>query len=90
MPSDYANGIKNLYFCRQIIDNAKLYTIPVIVDPKGRDYESYRGATAITPNRHEAIEACDLIESESNNVDIVDLISACERLCSVLNLIFLC
>ncbi|TIP98021.1 MAG: bifunctional heptose 7-phosphate kinase/heptose 1-phosphate adenyltransferase, partial [Mesorhizobium sp.] len=30
---------------------------PVLVDPKGRDYACYSGATAITPNRKELGEA---------------------------------
>jgi len=32
--------------------------VPTLVDPKGRDYSKYRGATIITPNRKEAFEAC--------------------------------
>jgi D-beta-D-heptose 7-phosphate kinase/D-beta-D-heptose 1-phosphate adenosyltransferase len=27
--------------------------LPVLVDPKGRDFRKYAGATALTPNRHE-------------------------------------
>ena len=27
---------------------------PIVVDPKGRDYRKYRGATLVTPNVHEA------------------------------------
>ena len=30
---------------------------PVVVDPKGRDYSIYRGATLITPNRQELADA---------------------------------
>ncbi|TGS35757.1 bifunctional heptose 7-phosphate kinase/heptose 1-phosphate adenyltransferase, partial [bacterium M00.F.Ca.ET.180.01.1.1] len=30
---------------------------PVLVDPKGRDYARYAGATAVTPNREELGEA---------------------------------
>jgi len=33
---------------------------PVLVDPKGKDYRKYAGATMVTPNQREAEEACDL------------------------------
>lgn len=33
---------------------------PVVVDPKGRDYERYRGADVLTPNRNELSEASGL------------------------------
>jgi D-beta-D-heptose 7-phosphate kinase/D-beta-D-heptose 1-phosphate adenosyltransferase len=36
-----------------VIDEARRLGKRVIVDPKGQDYTSYRGATVITPNRRE-------------------------------------
>lgn len=41
----------------------------VLVDPKGKDYSKYRGASVITPNRREAAEACNL---EENGLDFVE------------------
>ena len=35
---------------RSVIDVAKADDTPVIVDPKGRDYARYAGATLLTPN----------------------------------------
>jgi D-beta-D-heptose 7-phosphate kinase/D-beta-D-heptose 1-phosphate adenosyltransferase len=32
----------------------------LVVDPKGRDFARYRGASVVTPNRREAGEACSL------------------------------
>jgi D-beta-D-heptose 7-phosphate kinase/D-beta-D-heptose 1-phosphate adenosyltransferase len=40
-----------------VIDAANRAKKPVIVDPKGRDYSIYRGATLITPNRQELAAA---------------------------------
>ena len=49
--SDYGKGV--LRDIDQIIDAAKEKGIKVLVDPKGRDFARYRGASVITPNRHE-------------------------------------
>jgi D-beta-D-heptose 7-phosphate kinase/D-beta-D-heptose 1-phosphate adenosyltransferase len=49
--SDYAKGA--LQDVPAIILAARAAGKPVIVDPKGSDFEKYRGATLITPNLHE-------------------------------------
>ena len=46
--SDYAKGA--LQDVPSLINAAKSKGKPVIVDPKGSDFEKYRGATLITPN----------------------------------------
>jgi D-beta-D-heptose 7-phosphate kinase/D-beta-D-heptose 1-phosphate adenosyltransferase len=55
--SDYAKGVLSAILCRQIIDAGRGRGIPVVVDPKGRDYQRYARATAITPNLLEAAQA---------------------------------
>lgn len=49
--SDYGKG--GLDHIVQMIACAKARKIPVLIDPKGSDYERYRGASIITPNRAE-------------------------------------
>ena len=49
--SDYNKG--TLSDIRTLIEAAQLARKPVIIDPKGSDFEKYRGATLITPNRSE-------------------------------------
>lgn len=49
--SDYGKG--TLQNHQQLIQIAKKYHIPVLVDPKGNDFSIYRGATLLTPNLHE-------------------------------------
>ena len=39
---------------------AKKAGIPVIVDPKGKDYSKYKGASFLTPNKREALDACGM------------------------------
>ncbi len=48
--SDYAKGSLDP---AAWIKKAQSESIPVIVDPKGHDFEKYRGATVVTPNRAE-------------------------------------
>ena len=81
--SDYAKGLLGESICQQIITQCNTQKIPVIVDPKGRDYSKYMGATALTPNKKETAEACD------TNVNDPDLISKAESLKNCLNLTFL-
>jgi D-beta-D-heptose 7-phosphate kinase/D-beta-D-heptose 1-phosphate adenosyltransferase len=51
--SDYAKGVLTPRLCQAIIAAARTKGVPVLVDPKGTDWERYRGATCITPNRSE-------------------------------------
>ena len=55
--SDYAKGALTPGVIRAVIDAANQLKKPVVVDPKGRDYGIYRGATVITPNRQELADA---------------------------------
>jgi rfaE bifunctional protein kinase chain/domain len=52
--SDYGKG--GLTHIPQMIDLARRAGKSVLVDPKGRDYGRYAGATVITPNRTELAE----------------------------------
>lgn len=55
--SDYAKGVLSRWVCADVISRCRFKGIPVVVDPKGRDYGRYTGATAITPNQTEAGQA---------------------------------
>ena len=49
--SDYAKGA--LASVQQMIQLARKAGVPVLIDPKGTDFERYRGATLLTPNLSE-------------------------------------
>lgn len=51
--SDYDKGVLTEEVCQRAIRNAHQRGIPVLVDPKQRDYARYRGATTICPNLRE-------------------------------------
>lgn len=52
--SDYAKGLLTAEYCAALIDACREKCLPVIVDPKSRDFARYRGCSVITPNLHEA------------------------------------
>lgn len=58
--SDYAKGLLTDRVLSELIAEARRMDKPVLVDPKGKNYFKYRGATLLTPNRREAAEACNL------------------------------
>jgi D-beta-D-heptose 7-phosphate kinase / D-beta-D-heptose 1-phosphate adenosyltransferase len=52
--SDIDKGMLTRAVLRALIDGAQARGIPVIIDPRRTaDFSIYRGATALTPNRHE-------------------------------------
>ncbi|XSG76476.1 D-glycero-beta-D-manno-heptose-7-phosphate kinase [Herpetosiphon llansteffanensis] len=51
--SDYAKGVLTEQVCQYVIQQARRYNIPVVVDPKGINYQRYAQASVITPNLQE-------------------------------------
>jgi D-glycero-beta-D-manno-heptose-7-phosphate kinase len=62
--SDYGKG--GLAHIEQMIARARQHGKPVLVDPKGDDYERYRNATVLTPNRSEFREVVGRWKSEED------------------------
>ena len=58
--SDYAKGVLSDVVIGAAIAAAHAKGVPVIVDPKRRTFEAYRGATLVTPNRLELAAATGL------------------------------
>ena len=61
--SDYGKG--GLADISRMIEHARVRGTPVLVDPKGEDYQRYRGATLLTPNRAEFREVAGRWRSEA-------------------------
>ena len=51
--SDYAKGVLTDRVLSEVIRLSQEIHVPVVVDPKGRDFSRYEGATLITPNAKE-------------------------------------
>ncbi|MCC6598812.1 MAG: D-glycero-beta-D-manno-heptose-7-phosphate kinase [Alphaproteobacteria bacterium] len=78
--SDYGKGFLQPDFLAGIIAQARAAGLPVVVDPKGRDFSIYRGADVITPNKKELSEAAgDLPVNSDEEVCIASagLIESC-------------
>jgi len=52
--SDYGKGVLTPAVIRAAVAAGRAAGVPVVVDPKGRDYSIYRGVDLLTPNREEA------------------------------------
>jgi D-beta-D-heptose 7-phosphate kinase/D-beta-D-heptose 1-phosphate adenosyltransferase len=61
--SDYAKG--TLSRAAELIGACRAARLPVFVDPKGTDFERYRGAFALTPNRAELEAVVGPCETEA-------------------------
>ena len=58
--SDYAKGLCSKELLQPIFKILKQRRIPVLCDPKGKDFAKYRGVNVITPNLREAQDASDI------------------------------
>ena len=54
---DYGKGMITPEILTPIVKQAKRFKKPILVDPKEKHFSYYRGVTAITPNRREALSA---------------------------------
>ena len=73
--SDYGKGVIDDALAAALIDLARAAQRPVVVDPKGRDYGKYRGATLLTPNRLELALATGMPTEKDDEV-----VAACRKL----------
>ncbi|MHA1151532.1 MAG: D-glycero-beta-D-manno-heptose 1-phosphate adenylyltransferase [Alphaproteobacteria bacterium] len=77
--SDYGKGVLEAETLTALIAAATAAGCPVVVDPKGRDYGIYRGATLVTPNQRELHEASGLPTSSDEDVALAaqEIIDSC-------------
>lgn len=64
--SDYGKGA--LVSVPRMIEIANEAGVPVLIDPKGTDFEKYRGASLLTPNMSEFEAVVGKVESEDDLV----------------------
>lgn len=64
--SDYAKGVCSPSLCRALILACRNASIPLVVDPKGAQWQKYQGAYLVTPNVKELGEACRKPVSNDN------------------------
>lgn len=66
--SDYDKGVINTESAELIIKEAARQGIPVIVDPKKKDWTMYRGAYLLTPNLKEFKEICHRLQLDDSDM----------------------
>lgn len=67
--------VEDRYLLKEVIGLARSRGIFVVVDPKGRDFRKYRGANALTPNRHETEVACGFsLEGEARLQEAMEVL----------------
>lgn len=67
--SDYAKGVINPVVFDACIKAAQANDIPVLVDPKSKDFSIYAGASLIKPNASELAAASGLPTASDSDVD---------------------
>ena len=65
--SDYDKGVVTPRILSEVLP-AAYGRIPVLVDPKIRNFDSYRPATLVTPNHHEALSLTNLEEDSDDSL----------------------
>jgi len=65
--SDYAKGA--LKHVQTFIQKAKAANLPVLIDPKGANFERYRGATLLTPNMSEFELVAGKVKNEDDLIE---------------------
>ncbi len=82
--SDYAKGVLTEEVCQRTIQIARQHRIPVLADPKQRDFSRYRGATTICPNLNELSIATGISRQSTD-----ELLTAGQKLVSTFDLEYL-
>jgi D-glycero-beta-D-manno-heptose-7-phosphate kinase len=65
--SDYDKGVVTQRILGEILDVA-YQRVPVLIDPKIRNFPYYRPATLITPNHHEALRMANMEEDSDDGL----------------------
>jgi rfaE bifunctional protein kinase chain/domain len=68
--SDYGKGVLTPGVMRELISAARAAGVPVVIDPKGTDYEKYRGATLVKPNQLEAGQVLNRVLRTHEQIDL--------------------
>jgi len=67
--SDYDKGVVNADSMAFILAEAARHKVPVIIDPKKKDWTMYKGAHMVTPNLKEFKEICHRLQLDDADLD---------------------
>ncbi|OKP80715.1 hypothetical protein A3844_26905 [Paenibacillus helianthi] len=66
--SDYNKGACANFLCQEMILECTRKNIPIIVDPKEKYWEKYRGATFLTPNHKEFLQIAGISGNDEQEI----------------------
>tara|TARA_B100000900_G_scaffold377127_1_gene360317 strand:+ start:1752 stop:2699 length:948 start_codon:yes stop_codon:yes gene_type:complete len=67
--SDYNKGVCTELVIKEIISQAKELLIPIFIDPKGKKWNKYYGASIITPNLKEAEDVLGRVLKSDSDIE---------------------
>jgi len=67
--SDYDKGAVTTRVLAEVLPLARERGIPVLIDPKIRNFDAYRPATLVTPNHHEALRLTNTEEDTNEGLE---------------------
>ena len=73
--SDYLKGLLSDNLLLRLITTANLSDKRILVDPKGKNYQKYKNATLLTPNRQEGLEASHKFQIEKAGAWLITKLS---------------
>lgn len=76
--SDYAKGVLSDRVIAAAIAAGQAEGVPIIVDPKRRTFEAYRGASLVTPNRLELVAATGLPDTSDEQAAAAAAVAAAQ------------
>lgn len=79
--SDYQKGVLSESLTQSLIALAKAHNLKILIDPKGKDYTKYKGATLLTPNKKEAMQATGINVCDEDSLQ--DCIVALQKMCAL-------
>jgi D-glycero-beta-D-manno-heptose-7-phosphate kinase len=78
--SDYDKGVVTPRILAEVLPVA-YGRMPVLIDPKMRNFDSYRPATLVTPNHHEALRLANLEEDSDADLQTAALMIRARLIC---------
>jgi D-beta-D-heptose 7-phosphate kinase/D-beta-D-heptose 1-phosphate adenosyltransferase len=78
--SDYDKGVVTPRILAEVLP-AAYGRMPVLIDPKIRNFDSYRPATLVTPNHHEALRLANLEEDSDADLQTAALMIRARLIC---------
>lgn len=72
---DYNKGVITAALIENVIARAKRHNIPVVVDPKKKNFENFKGVTLFKPNLKELKEGLNIEFDDNNREELIQAVN---------------